>query len=78
MMAIHYQELDQEGPTPAQERDHLAEQCAALLRENEQLRAHLLNLYEDCRGGRASNQSMRKARQMLGLNQQSAQEKLNV
>lgn len=41
-MAIHYPELDQEGPTPAQERDHLAEQCTTLLRENERLRAALL------------------------------------
>lgn len=30
-----------EGPTPAQERDHLAEQCDTLLRENERLRAAL-------------------------------------
>jgi hypothetical protein len=31
----------QEGPTPAQERDHLAEQCAELLHENKRLRAAL-------------------------------------
>lgn len=43
-MAIHYPELDQEGPTPGQERDHLAEQCGALLRENERLRAALTEI----------------------------------
>ena len=30
-----------EGPTAEQERDHLAEQCAELLRENEGLRERL-------------------------------------
>ncbi len=36
--------------------------------ENEGLRAALAALYEDCRDGPASNQSMCQAREALGLN----------